>query len=79
MPRAALQKIRDQALELTNTERAELAHDLLISLDGPADGEASEAWQAEIVGRVAQIDAGTTTLIDADELTRRIRSRIGKR
>jgi putative addiction module component (TIGR02574 family) len=78
MPRAALQKVRDQALELSQQERAELAHDLLISLDGPADADATEAWNTEIARRIAEIDAGTITLIDADEVTQKIRSRLGK-
>ncbi len=78
MPRAALQQVRDQALELNEQERAELAHDLLISLDGPADADIAEAWNAEILRRVAEIDGGTVTLIDADEVTQKIRSRLGK-
>ena len=78
MPSAALQQVRDQALELTELERAELAHDLLISLDGPVDADATEAWNTEIVRRVAEIDAGTVVLIDADEVTQKIRSRLGK-
>lgn len=78
MPRVALKQVRDQALELTEHERAELAHDLLISLDGPADADATEAWNTEIIRRIAEIDADTVTLINADEVTQKIRSRLGK-
>lgn len=78
MPRAVLQQVRDQALELTEQERAELAHDLLISLDGPADADLPQTWNAEIIRRVAEIDAETDALINADELTQKIRSRLGK-
>jgi putative addiction module component (TIGR02574 family) len=78
MPRTVLQLVQDQALELTEQERADLTHDLFVSLDGPADANAAEAWNVEIVRRVVEIDAATGTFLDADEITRKIRSRLGE-
>ena len=61
---------------LPEAERAELAHNLVESLDGPADKDAASAWDAEIQRRLAEIDAGTAELIDREELRRRMRARI---
>ena len=77
MSRTTLNKIRVEALSLTDDERAELARDLIASLDAPADPDAANAWEAEIVRRVAEIDSGTAKLIDRAELRRRIQQRIG--
>ena len=66
-----LEKLRSDALSLSEAERAELAHSLGTSLDGPADPNAESAWDAEILRRLAEIDSGTAELIDRDELRRR--------
>lgn len=52
--------------------RAELAAELLASLDGPADPDAEAQWAAEIERRVAAIEAGTAVLEPWDEVRRRI-------
>jgi putative addiction module component (TIGR02574 family) len=77
MSGTTLNKIRAEALSLTDDERAELARDLIASLDAPADPDAANAWDAEIARRVAEIDSGTAKLIDRAELRRRIQQRIG--
>ena len=41
-------RIFEQALTLSETERAELAAKLLASLDEASDPDAEEAWAAEI-------------------------------
>jgi putative addiction module component (TIGR02574 family) len=53
-------------------DRAELAAELLASLDGPADGNAEAAWAAEIERRVASIESGTAILEPWDDVRRRI-------
>ncbi len=73
---STLEKVRSGALRLSEAERAELAHSLVESLDGPADKDAASAWDAEIQRRLAEIDAGTAKLIDREELRRRMRARI---
>jgi putative addiction module component (TIGR02574 family) len=65
-----------EALSLPEEERAELAQDLMASLDAPADADATEAWDKEILRRLAEIDAGTAKLIDRAELRRRIQQRL---
>lgn len=76
MSSAALEKLRSEALLLSEPERAELAHELVKSLDAPADTDAAEAWEKEILRRLAEVDSGTATLIEREELRRRMRARM---
>jgi putative addiction module component (TIGR02574 family) len=73
-----LDRVRTEALELTDAERAELAHDLAASLDGFVDTQAAEAWDTEILRRFDEIEAGTATLIDREEFSRRMRERLNR-
>lgn len=73
MKSAALVQIRSKALELSESERAELAHDLVSSLDGSPDAGVAEAWDAEVLRRLQQIDDGAVGSIDPAELVRKMR------
>jgi len=53
-----MEQLRSQVLTLSEPERAELAHELIKSLDAPADEGVEDAWDQEIIRRIAQIDAG---------------------
>ena len=64
MAGSTLEKIRSEALRLSEVERAELAHSLVSSLDGPADADAASAWDKEILRRLSENDAGTAELVD---------------
>ena len=75
MPNQSIATLRQQALDLPEADRAELARDLVASLDGPADSDVADAWDKEILRRLAEIDAGTAELIDRVELTRRLQQR----
>jgi len=79
MSTETLHKLRSEVLTLTEAERAELAHELVKSLDGPADANVAEAWDKEILCRLAEIDSGTAKLIDRDEFRRRMQARLGGR
>ncbi len=76
MSSATLKRALDLALELPESERAALAHDLLASLDGPPDANAQQAWEAEIVKRLDELETGKVHTIDADEALRRIDARL---
>ena len=65
-----------EALRLDPDSRAELAAELLASLDGPADPDAEVAWTAEIERRVAAIEAGTANLEPWEDVRRRIEREI---
>jgi putative addiction module component (TIGR02574 family) len=73
-----MERLRKEALGLSEAERAELARDLVKSLDGPADMTAVKDWDSEIVRRIEQIDAGTAKTVDRDEFSRRLKERTGR-
>lgn len=77
MKTGILNKLCSEALMLPETERAELAHALVKSLDAPDNADALEAWEKEILRCLAEIDAGTAKFIDRDEFRRRMQARIG--
>ena len=64
------------ALRLGEDERAELAAEILASLDGPADPDADQAWADEIRRRIASIESGAAKLEPWDEVKRRIEKEI---
>ena len=76
---ALLKEIEEQALQLTPKERGELAHRLIVSLDGePEDSPEAiaKAWDEEIARRVVDMEAGRTKWIPADEVMTRLRAKI---
>jgi putative addiction module component (TIGR02574 family) len=70
------QAVLAEALRLDVDARAEVATELLASLDGPADPDADAAWAVEIERRVAAIEAGTAKLEPWEEVKRRIEKEI---
>lgn len=78
MASLALEELRHKVLELPQADRAELAHELLVSLDGQPDNGVEQAWAAEIDRRLAELDSGAVEPIDADDVSRRIRDRLSQ-
>ena len=66
------QALLADALQLDVKTRADLAVELLASLDGPADSDAEQVWAAEIERRTAALEAGTEPVESWDETKRRI-------
>jgi putative addiction module component (TIGR02574 family) len=60
------------ALRLDSASRAELAAEILASLDGPADPDAEAAWNQEIDRRIEAIETGTISLEPWEQVKRRI-------
>lgn len=76
---AMIDELEAQAMKLPLRERSELIHRLVARLDGEPDGspeEIAEAWDKEIARRVAEMEAGQTQWIPADDVIRDIRARI---
>ena len=76
---ATLKDLETQALQLSPTERGELIHRLIVSLDsrgGDTPEAIARAWDDEIAQRVADMEAGRTRWVDADEAMARIRARV---
>jgi len=72
---ANLKEIESQALQLSPPERGELIHRLIISLESdPEDSPEAiaKAWDEEIARRVADMDAGKTVWIPAEEVFARL-------
>ncbi|MFA7594247.1 MAG: addiction module protein [Thiohalobacteraceae bacterium] len=66
-----LEELETQALKLTRQERDKLIRRLIVSLDGEPDGtpdEIAKAWDEEIARRVADMEAGRTKWIPAEEV-----------
>jgi putative addiction module component (TIGR02574 family) len=71
-----IDEIRQQALRLAVTDRADLARALLDSLDDLTEAEIEQLWIEEAVRRKAQLKAGTAKSIPADEVIARLRARL---
>lgn len=72
---AILKEIEIQALQLSPPERGELIHRLIISLEGePEDTPEAiaQAWDEEIARRVADMEAGRTEWIPAEDVFARL-------
>lgn len=57
-----------RARSLPPQDRARLVEDLLDSLQEGEDVDAQAAWDEEIRRRVAEIEAGSVTLVSAEEV-----------
>jgi len=75
-PTKSAGRVLADALHLDARARADVAAELIASLDGPADPKAGAAWTAEIEKRVASIEAGTAQLEPWPEVKRRIEREI---
>jgi putative addiction module component (TIGR02574 family) len=74
-----LEELENQALRLSPKERGELIHRLIVSLEGePEDTPEAiaKAWDEEIARRVADMEAGRTKWIPADEVMSRLRTKV---
>ena len=58
---STIQDVRNTVMALSASERASLAHDLILSLDHPADYELGPAQEAEILRRLTMVREGTAT------------------
>lgn len=63
-----LDEIYQEASELPDNERAELAGLLLESLDGEPDPGVEAAWAEEVERRVRQIDSGEVKMIPWEQV-----------
>lgn len=76
---AILEELENQALQLSPKERGELIHRLIVSLEGEPEESPeaiAKAWDDEIARRVADMEAGRTKWIPADEVMTQLRAKI---
>lgn len=74
MTQTQLQSLRRKVLALGESERAELAADLLDTLGEPPGARAAEDWDAEIASRIERLRAGDAVLVDAEVVMARMRA-----
>ncbi len=67
------QVVLEEALKLTACERAEMAEQLIASLDEEPDSDVEQAWQEEVQRRLQQIECGEVKAIPWEEVQRRLR------
>jgi putative addiction module component (TIGR02574 family) len=70
-PHMKLKQIIDNALLLSEEERANLAMKLLLSLEGDSEGEIADQWLAEANRRARDLDNGNVQPISADDVRRK--------
>ena len=66
------ESILDQALKLPVNERAEVAEQLIQSLDSNPDIDIESAWQQEIQRRLSEVGKGIAKTIPWEEVKRRL-------
>lgn len=69
-----LKQIEDEALHLSEEERAELAQKLLLSLDAPTVEEIEQDWLVEAHRRARELDEGIVQPIPAEEVRKKARA-----
>ncbi len=70
-----LQEVVSKAHSLSPEERAELAHELIVSLDDLTDKENERAWDEEIERRIKEIKSGKAKGRAAEEILAEIRAK----
>jgi len=69
-------QVENEALKLKPEARAELAEKLLRSLEDLSDEDIERLWAEEAVRRDAELDAGTASMRDVEDVLRDVRARI---
>lgn len=73
-----IEKIRDEALTLSVSERASLAHDLILSLEEPDDFALSPKQEVEIRRRVRMVRENKAAGRPAEEVFADMKARLRK-
>jgi len=71
----AVEKVRHEVMGLSVSERASLAHELILSLDEPADLDLGPAQETEIQRRLKMVREGTATGRSASSILSDIREK----
>ncbi len=78
MTTETLNHLRSQISTLSESERAALARELIMSLDGPHDDSVEQAWNDEIIRRVSKVKSGKAKLLSREEFRTKMRAKIGR-
>jgi len=69
-------ELLQNALTLSDEERAELAGSLIDSLDATVDAGAESEWNREIAVRIEDLDSGKAKTVPWEEVQRRISTKL---
>ena len=69
------ERVKQEVLQLSEADRAELARFLIESLDDSEDPDVEAAWDAELSRRVEQIQQGKSRLRPAHQVLAEIRDK----
>jgi len=69
------EQVESEALKLEPKARAELAEKLLRSLEDLSDEEIERLWVKEAIRRDAELDSGSASMRDAEDVFRDARAR----
>jgi putative addiction module component (TIGR02574 family) len=67
-------ELLQRALALPENERAELAGNLISSLDATVDLDADAAWQQEVARRLQEVESGAVKTVSWEAVRRKGRS-----
>ncbi|PFG10786.1 MULTISPECIES: addiction module protein [unclassified Marinobacter] len=73
-----LNHLRSQISTLSESERAALARELIMSLDGPRDDSVERDWNDEIIRRVSKVKSGKATLLSREEFRTKMRATLSQ-
>jgi hypothetical protein len=71
-----IEQVENEALKLNPQARAKLAEKLLRSLEELSDEDIERLWAEEAVRRDAELDSGSATMRDAEDVFRDARMNI---
>ena len=69
-------QLLSDALHLSPTERAEVAHELLLSLENDRDADSESEWAQVIQRRAEEVLNGTAKQVDARDAARALSERL---
>ena len=69
-----VESVLNEALSMSPSERAMVAHCLISSIDEPADENVEQEWLTLARKRLAELESGEVKPVTWDELKRRIRT-----
>lgn len=76
MSTESLNYLRCQISTLSESERAQLAHEIIMSLDGPCEDSAGKVWQDEIERRISALRDGSAKLLTREQFRQAMWSKL---
>ncbi len=67
-------RIITEAMNLSSSERAQIAEELISSLDELPDEEVEKAWQAEINRRIDEVESGKVQCVPWEQILEKLRA-----